>query len=139
MRKLTNRQKDGRKDGRTDRTYFIGPFRPRPGVQISGANGPGGEISIFGLRLEPYLKYPYYKYEALSTIYTLYKNLSALLVFPIKSEYKNNLILKNLSIHTWSVWCVDTKDGGCNSFRKQINMGIWLFSILLEVYLSLIW
>ena len=95
MRKLTNRQKDGWTDG----TYFIGPFRTRPGVQIWGANGPGGKISIFGLRLEPYLKYPYYKYEALSTIYTLYKNLSALLVSP-KSEYKNNLILKNLSIHT---------------------------------------
>ena len=24
---------DGQKDGRTDGCYFIGPFRPRPGVQ----------------------------------------------------------------------------------------------------------
>ena len=29
LRKLTDR----RKEGRTDRPYFIGPFRPRPGVQ----------------------------------------------------------------------------------------------------------
>ena len=27
-------QKDGRKDGQRDRPYFIGPFGPRPGVQL---------------------------------------------------------------------------------------------------------
>ena len=31
QRKLTDRRKDGRKED--GRTYFIGPFRPRPGVQ----------------------------------------------------------------------------------------------------------
>ena len=33
LRKLTERRKDGRTEGRTDGPYFIGPFRPRPGVQ----------------------------------------------------------------------------------------------------------
>ena len=33
--KLMDRQKDGRTDGRTDRPYFTGPFRPRLGVQLT--------------------------------------------------------------------------------------------------------
>ena len=33
-RKLTDRRKDGRTEGRTNRLYFIGPFRKRPGVQL---------------------------------------------------------------------------------------------------------
>ena len=65
--------------------------------------------------------------------YIYYKNFSALPVFSIKSEYKNNLILENLSIHTLSVQCADTEDGWCNSFWRQINIGIWLFFVSLEV------
>ena len=34
LKKLTDRRKDERKNGRTDRPYLIGPFRPRPGVQL---------------------------------------------------------------------------------------------------------
>ena len=30
-----DRRKDGWKDGQTDGRYFIGPFRPRPGVQLA--------------------------------------------------------------------------------------------------------
>ena len=30
-----NLRTGGRTDGKTDRSYFIGPFRPRPGVQLN--------------------------------------------------------------------------------------------------------
>ena len=33
QRKLTDRRKDGQKEGRMDRPYFIGLFQPRPEVQ----------------------------------------------------------------------------------------------------------
>ena len=34
----TDRRTDGRKEGRTDRPYFIGLFQPRPGVQQNVLN-----------------------------------------------------------------------------------------------------
>ena len=35
-RKPMDRRQDGQKDRRTDRPYFIGPLRPRPGLQKDG-------------------------------------------------------------------------------------------------------
>ena len=48
----------GRMDGRTDRPYFIGPFRLLPGIQ-KRENNHGGVLLLVELQAEVYIRLIY--------------------------------------------------------------------------------